>query len=287
MILLRILETCVPAVAFLLMLAVGLDVTRDNLRKVGNRWRFVVGATAAQAVAVPAAALLLVGAARPEPRIAEYLLLLAACPGGGMSNVYVYLARANTALSVVLTALSSLLAIATIPLITEGYALLLGHAPGFALPIPTLLVQLLVMAVIPVIVGAWIRDRRPEIERRHARTLRALSAAGVGVIVAIGLIQSAQSLNAGLVIGGLLAAPLVAVAMTLGWLFGVICRVPTADRFTLLVEFSVRSLAIAMVIEVTLLGHPDFVAFGAVALLAQASILMVAARWYLRSVVRA
>src|SRR5262245_56875566 len=165
MILLRILETCVPGVAFLLMLAVGLDVTRDNLRKVGERWRFVAGATVAQAVTLPAAALLLVAAARPEPRITEYLLLLAACPGGGMSNVYVYLARANTALSVALTACSSLLAIATIPLIIEGYGIVLSYAPGFALPVPTLLGQLLVMAVIPVILGAWIRDRWPEIER--------------------------------------------------------------------------------------------------------------------------
>jgi BASS family bile acid:Na+ symporter len=286
MILLRILETCVPAVAFLLMLAVGLDVTRENLRDVGGRWRFVSSAIAAQAVALPAAALLLIAVSAPEPRIAEYLLLLAACPGGGMSNVYVYLARANTALSVALTAFSSLLAIATIPVITGGYGVILGHAPGFALPIPTLLTQLLVMAVIPVILGAWVRDRWPETERRHGRTLRALSAAGVAAIVAIGLAQSAQSLDAGLVMGGLLSAPLVAAGMALGWLFGVICGVPAADRFTLLVEFGVRSLAIAMVIEVTLLHHPDFVAFGAVSLLAQASMLMLAVRCYLRSAVR-
>src|SRR6478672_12817961 len=100
MILLRILETFVPAVAFLLMLAVGLDVTRENLRNVSGRWRFLFAATAAQALMLPAAALMLVAATSPEARVAEYLLLVAACPGGGMSNVYVYLARANTALSV-------------------------------------------------------------------------------------------------------------------------------------------------------------------------------------------
>ena len=167
MILLRILETCVPAVAFLLMLAVGLDVTSENLRNVSGRWRFLFAATAAQALMLPAAALLLVAGASPEPRVAEYLLLVAACPGGGMSNVYVYLARANTALSVALTALSSLMAIVTIPLITAAYGRILGYAPGFTLPVPTLLVQLLVMAVIPVILGAWVRNRRPELEQRH------------------------------------------------------------------------------------------------------------------------
>src|SRR4029453_4376575 len=179
MILLRILETCVPAVAFLLMLAVGLDITRDGLRDVAGRWGFVMGPTVRQAPILPAAALMLLRIAGPEPRIAEYLLLVAACPGGGMSNVYVYLARANTALSVALTAFSSLLAIATIPLITEAYALILGRAPGFALPIPTLLVQLLVLAVTPAVIGAWVGARWPEAERRHRRQLRVLSAVGV------------------------------------------------------------------------------------------------------------
>jgi len=287
MILLRILETCVPAVAFLLMLAVGLDVTREGLRDVAGRWGFVIGATVAQALILPGVALFLVRIAAPEPRIAEYLLLVAACPSGGMSNVYVYLARANTALSVALTACSCLLAIATIPLITAVYGVILGRAPGFALPIPTLLVQLLVMAVIPVIVGASIRDRWPETERRHGRQLRALSAAGVVAIVAIGLVQSAGTLDAGLVIGGLLSIPFILSGMASGWIVGLACRVPVPDRFTLLVEFSVRSLAIAMVIEVTLLHRPDFVGFGSVALLAQASLLLMAVRWHLRSTVRA
>ena len=287
MILLRILETCVPAVAFLLMLAVGLDVTRNRLRDVAERWRFLLGVTLAQAIILPGAALLLVGVASPEPRVAEYLLLVAACPGGGMSNVYVYLARANTALSVALTALSCLLAVVTIPLITAGYAAILGQAPGFALPIPTLLVQLLVMAVIPVILGAWVRDRWPEVERRHGRLLRRLSAAGVLAVVAIALVQSGKTLDAGLVAGGLLSAPFVAAGMASGWLVGVACRAPLADRFTLLAEFGVRSLAIAMAIEVTLLHHPDFVAFGALSLFAQASLLMLAVRRYLQSAVHA
>jgi len=287
MILLRILETCVPAVAFLMMLAVGLDVTRENLRNVSGRWRFLFAATAAQAVMLPAAALLVVAAASPEPRVTEYLLLLAACPGGGMSNVYVYIARANTALSVVLTALTSLLAVVTMPLITAAYGGILGYTPAFSLPVPTLLGQLLVMAVIPVILGAWIRIRWPEVERRHGQRLRVLSAAGVLAIVVIGLVQSASALDLPLVTGGLLSAPLVAAGMAMGWICGAACGVDASDRFTLLVEFAVRSLAIAMVIEVTILHHPDFVGFGSVSLLAQAVLLMTGVRWYLRSAARA
>lgn len=276
--LLRILETGVPVVAFLLMVAVGLDVTRDDLRRIVRQPGLVVLATLAQAVVLPAAALV-IAATLPSETIAGYLLLVAAAPGGGMSNVYVYLARANTALSVTLTATSCVAALLTMPVLFAAYDLVIGRRSDFALPVPTLLVQLLVMAVIPVALGAWIRDRRPELERRYGRRLRAITAAGVVLIVAIGIVQSAGALRTDIFIGGGAATLLAFIGMAAGWMVGAALRLPSADRFTLLVEFAVRNLAIAMVIAVTFLHQADFIAFGALALLGQASLLGLAVRW--------
>jgi BASS family bile acid:Na+ symporter len=209
----------------------------------------------------------------PSDRLASYLLLVAACPGGGMSNVYVYLARANTALSVVLTAVSCLAALVTMPAIFAAYQLATGRPTDFALPLPALVAQLLIMTVIPVSAGAWIRDRHPQLERTHGRRFRVLSAAGVIAIVVIGILQGAASMTADLVVGAGAATALAAAGMAAGWLLGAVLHMPADDRFTLLVEFAVRNLAIAMVIEVSLLRHPDFVAFGALALLGQALLL--------------
>ena len=274
------LERGVPAVAFLLMVAVGLDVTRGDLRRVAQSGGLMATAIAAQALLLPAAALAIVQLFTRDARIADYLLLTAACPGGGMSNVYVYLARANTALSVTLTAASSLLAVLVMPGIIAGYEGVLGRSVGFALPVRTLLAQLLVMAVIPVLLGAFVRDRWPSVEHQYGGRLRALAAAGVVGIVGIGLAQSVGSLRQVLVAGGAAAGALVVAGMVLGWMTGTVFRSPGADRFTLLIEFGVRSLAIAMVIQVTLLHDPAFVPFGAVALFAQALLLMIAVRLY-------
>ena len=282
MTLLHVLERGVPAVAFLLMIAVGLDVTRADLRRVLRARIQVTAATLGQILLLPAAALLIASRFTGDLQIADYLLLTAACPGGGMSNVYVYLARANTALSVTLTALSSLLAVLSMPVMVVVYERALGRAVGFALPVQTLLAQLLVMAVIPVLIGAAVRDRWPILERRYGGRLRALSSAGVAGIVAIGIVQSAGSLERVLLAGGAAASALVIAGMILGWTIGMVLGSPAADRFTLLTEFGVRSLAIAMVIQVTLLHDPDFVPFGAVALLAQAAMLMVAVSVYRR-----
>jgi predicted Na+-dependent transporter len=94
------------------------------------------------------------------------------------------------------------------------------------------------------------------------------------------MVQSAGSLQEVLVTGAPAAAALVAAGMAAGWMMGAVFGSPHADRFTLLVEFGVRSLAIAMVIQVTLLHDPEFVPFGAVALFAQALLLMIAVRVY-------
>lgn len=275
--LLRILETGVPVVAFLLMVAVGLDVSRADLIRVASQLRLVAIATAAQAILLPAAALAM-APLLPSPTMAAYLLLVAACPGGGMSNVYVYLARANTALSVTLTATSCLAAVATMPAIFAAYELVLRRPFDFTLPLPTLLAQLLIMAVIPVALGAWIRNRRPDLEQRYGGRLRVLTAAGVVLIVGVGIAQSAGGLRGELLVGGVAATGLAAAGMLAGWLLGAWRQRPSDDRFALLVEFAVRNLAIAMVIAVSFLHQPDFVAFGALALLGQAAVLGIAVK---------
>ena len=276
-----VLEAAVPIVAFLLMVAVGLDVTRDELKRIVGRSSLMGFASLMQAITLPLVALWLIQWA-PSTRVAEYLLLLAACPGGGMSNVYVYLARANTALSVTLTATSCMLAVLTMPTVFAAYGYLFDQPLAFMLPLPTLAAQLFVMTVVPVVLGVWLRVRHPQFERRHGRTLRALSAAGVAAIVVMGLIQSAGMFNADIARGGVLATVLVIVSMAIGYVSGAALRTDGSDRFALLVEFAVRNLAIAMVVEVSLVGRPDFIAFGALALLAQALLLGAAVGWRLR-----
>jgi BASS family bile acid:Na+ symporter len=282
MTLLAVLEAGVPAVAFLLMIAVGLDVSREGLREIPRNAPLVAIATLAQAAWLPAAALLLLRLVPQDPAVAEYVLLVAACPGGGMSNVYVYLARANTALSVTLTAVSCLLAVVTLPAVMWAYGRVAAAGTAFDVPVPTLLAQLLAMAVIPVTLGVYVRHRWPALERRYGGRLRAASAAGVVLIVAIGIAQSASSITATIVAGAVPAAGLVLAGMAGGWILARARAAAPPDAFALVAEFAVRNLAIAMVIEVSLLHHPDFVAFGALALLAQASVLLAAAGIYRR-----
>ena len=109
-----------------------MDLTVAHFDRVRRRPVMLAAGLVAPVVILPALALLLDRlSAKPPAHVAAGLLLVAACPIGGISNTYSYLAQASTALSVALTTLSSALAALTIPAISRGFELALGSPMGF------------------------------------------------------------------------------------------------------------------------------------------------------------
>ena len=113
-------------------------------------------------VLLPAIALALVWWFAPDPFIAGGLLLVAACPIGGISNTYSYLARASTALSVTLTGLSSILAIGAIPVLSGAFERVLQEPLRVDAPVNILGLQLVLILALPIGLGMAIRRRWPD-----------------------------------------------------------------------------------------------------------------------------
>ena len=111
---------------------------------------------------LPALAVGLIAGFAPSAATATGLLLIAACPIGGISNFYSHLARASTALSVVLTGSSCLLATLTIPALSAIYKLALARPLGLDAPLPLFFVQISFMVLLPVAVGMWVKRRWPD-----------------------------------------------------------------------------------------------------------------------------
>ena len=110
-----LVDLAVPAITVLVMLAVGLDLAPTDFARVRRQPRVVAAGLVGPLLVLPPLALLLVVVFAPSSDLQAGLLLIAACPIGGISTTYSYLAGASTALSISLTAISSLLAVATIP----------------------------------------------------------------------------------------------------------------------------------------------------------------------------
>jgi len=268
----------VPAVLVLLMLVVGSELTVADFRRVADDPGTALWGTLAAVLLPPLAAAGLILAARPGPHVAAGLILLAACPSGALSNYYAYLARADLALSVTLTACSIVASLVTLPLVaTVSLSLLVGGRGSVEVPAGRLLGPMALFIVLPVAAGMAARARRPELVRRLAAPLRRVSLAAIlALIVAVAVEQGVSFHDASLQLAALVLA-LTLVSLALGLAVGRLVRAGAASRVTLAFELAARNVAIAVLLGVTAVGGPEFLVFGAVALLAQAPTLLVVA----------
>ena len=263
-------NVALPIVLWLLMFIVGMELTIADFRRVMVYPRAVTVATLGQLLLLPCVIGLLVWVLDPRPDIAAGMLLVAVCPSGSLSNVYTYLARANVALSVTLTAVSSLLALASMPLLTAaGFALFLDRHDALNVPLARMLLQLLLLLVLPVAVGMSLRHWRMVFVQRHGQALRRLSMGALTALVVSIIYNQRQLLGEDLseVASAALLFSLCAIA--LAWIIGALAGLKHEDCFTLMLEFTVRNLAITAAIGITVLGNVEFLLFAAIFLVVQ------------------
>ncbi|MCU0302970.1 MAG: bile acid:sodium symporter [Thermoanaerobaculales bacterium] len=271
-------DLAIPAVAFLMMVAVGHGLTPSELCRSATDLRAVVTATIGQLVLLPLIATVIALVLEPSPVAVAGLVLVASCPGGTVSNFYTCLARGNVALSITLTAVSCLVSFATIPaLVTAGFFFWLDDQPEIRIPGAVLAVQLLGLVVLPAIVGMTLRRWRPATLQSRDRALRRVSLVALVALVAYVVHGQKGAIVASIDELALTAFVFTALAMAAGAGLAWATGRPAADRVTYLVEFPCRNLALATVVAVSLLHRPDIVGFAVVLLLVQALIMLTAA----------
>ncbi|HSL19537.1 MAG TPA: bile acid:sodium symporter [Methylomirabilota bacterium] len=268
-------DAAVPVVIFLMMTAVGHGLTPSELRRSVVDLRAVASATIGQVVLLPLAATVVALLVEPPPSVTAGLVLVAACPGGTISNFYAHLARANTALSVTLTAASCLLAFVTIPaLVSGGFYFWLDDVPRIEVPPAALSLQLLVLGALPIILGMVLRAWRPAGVVVRDRLLRQCSLAGLVALVAYVVTVQWGALVADLPVLVAVAVLFTALAMAAGLGLAWVTGRPAADRLTYLIEFPCRNLSLAVAVALTVLHRSELLAFAVILLLVQALVML-------------
>jgi BASS family bile acid:Na+ symporter len=275
-------DILIPAITFLLLTAVGLDLTTADFARMRRNAITVGVGLLAPLVVLPLLALGLIAVFHPEPAIEAGLLLIAACPIGGISNTYSYLARASTALSVTLTGVSCLLAVVTIPLLTRVFELVIRRPLRFDAPARVLLLQLLFMLALPVWIGMGIRRRWPAVADARRGVLQRLAFAGLALLIVFVVWAEWERFAAGLWTAVSMSAVFVLVSFAIGWLTASVIRATPSDRFTLAAEFATRNVAVATAIAVTILGRVDFAVFATTYFLTELPLMLVLVAGYRR-----
>jgi BASS family bile acid:Na+ symporter len=171
----------------LIMFGVALDIRADDFRRVVRDPRGPLIGLGAQFLLLPAFTFLLTRIIDPAPSLALGMILVAACPGGNFSNFLAHHAKANAAMSVSMTAVSTALAIFMTPLnlafwgnLDEGTAAILTSVD--LNPID-LLVTILLILGIPLVAGMWVAARRPVLADRLRRPMKIFSLAAFGLFI--------------------------------------------------------------------------------------------------------
>ena len=271
------IQAAIPAVVVFTMAVVGLELTLADFRRVAQYPKTVLVGVAGQWILLPITAVQILILDLPD-RVSVGLLLLAACPAGGITNFFTYLARANTALSVTLTAVATVLAIFTMPaLLAAGFTLFPEAAGEIEIPVFRIIAQLFLLMLVPLGVGMALRFWREDFVRRVEPRLRVLSLAAIlGLLVWILIDQRerfADELGPVLQVCALFTLSAMLAGFAIGWLAGLEAR----DRLTLVSEFSSRNLGIAILIAVSVLGLVEFLFFASILFVASTVLMLLAA----------
>lgn len=238
-----------------MMFAVALSLRPEHFAFLKtDPWRYA-GGVAAQIVGLPALTLALVFLLKPVPSVALGMLVVAACPGGNVSNLLTHFARGNAAYSVSLTATSSILA----ALVTPTSILLWSslYPPTAALmhridldPI-AFLIQTGITLAVPLLAGMTLALRAPKIAARIQPFFAVLALAILIALVIAGVVQFRDLwLEFGLAL-----LPLVALHNAAAFGFGALAgRAMAADvpvRRALTFEVGIQNAGLGLLLLLT------------------------------------
>jgi len=236
----------------LVMFSVALGLRVDDFAFLRDKPLLFVGGVISQVVILPLATFLLILALRPAASIALGMIVVACCPGGAVSNLLTYLSRGNVAVSVALTATSSLLAAILTP--TSILFWSQAYEPTATL-LRTLDVNPLIfigqttlLLAVPLVLGMVLAARAPDVAARIKQRTTVL---GVSVLVGViiyGIVYFFPVLFPALPLLGGIVVLHNALAFVTGALAGRMLSRLSATRRALTFEIGIQNSGLALVI---------------------------------------
>ena len=232
----------------LLMFDLGLALRLEDFGKVFRRPGPIAVALVGQLVLLPLIALGLAYLFKLPPVFFIGLVLIACCPGGSSSNVFSKLAGGDVALSVTLTAVSSVVTLFTIPLIMSWATQLVGESVGISLPVGNLIKQNLVLMLLPVLLGIGLHYAWPKAAEKTDKVLTKLAFPLLLVLITVFYIQHHRTILENIGILGLCVTALILVAIGISSLLSRLVRNSPQQRRTVIIEVGMQNAAQAIAI---------------------------------------
>lgn len=234
----------------LTMFGIGAVLRVDDFREIAKKPIVVLVGSSAQFTIMPIGAFVVSKLLGLPPEIAVGLILTGSAPGAMASNVMSYVAKADTAYSVSLTTVSTLLC----PLLTPGLTFLLARSE-LDVPFWAMVVDVLYMIVLPLFAGFAVRHSLKKKIQKILPVFPAISATFIIFICSLVIALNAERL--GQITGVILAAALILniYGMSAGYGVGALFRMDTRRRRTLSIEIGMQNAGLGTVLALEHFGQ--------------------------------
>jgi BASS family bile acid:Na+ symporter len=250
-------DKLLPLALACIMFVLGLGLTVADFARVFRQPRAIAAGLLSQMVLLPLLGFVVALLFGLPSEMAVGLMLLAACPGGASAGLITKLAQGETALSISLTAITSVLAVVTVPLIVD-FALrhFTGVGVAVSLPILDVVRGVFLITTVPVALGMLLRHRRPAFTARIEPMAGRLATGLFVVIVVATFVSQRQSLIDHFASTGPAALALCILTMATGFGIGALARLDRRGRIAIAVESGLQNAALAIFIAVSVLKIP-------------------------------
>jgi len=247
----------VPVGLMLIMFSMGLTLAPRDFALVARNPRIAGAGFATHLLVLPLLGLGVGWLFRLPPELALGLFIVSICPAGTTSNALTFVGRGNVALAVVLTALTSLVTVFTIPLLLSWavpWFLAGGGREVPTLSVPGTILQLVRITLLPIAAGMIVRRFAPAAAARMARWLRPTAFVILVAVIAVSVIVSVEMVLESLVRATPAILTLNVAAMAFGLLLGRVLGASSRDSMTLAIETGVQNVTLAIFLTLTVLG---------------------------------
>lgn len=253
-----------PVALGIIMFGLGLTLTLGDFSRVTKHPKAVIIALVCQLILLPLICFGLVLAFQLPPLLAVGMMLLAASPGGTTANLYSHLFRGDVALNISLTAINSVLAVVTLPIIVNislAYFSPGGDQVGLQL---SKTLEVFAIVLLPVALGMLVRRWKPGFADAMDKPVRIASVIILVVVIAGAVVSNREILMENIGSLALITVLFCAISLSVGYFVPLLFKVGPAQSIASGFEIGIHNATLAIVIAQTVLGSVEMSLPGAV-----------------------
>ncbi|MDJ0635287.1 MAG: bile acid:sodium symporter family protein [Xenococcaceae cyanobacterium MO_188.B29] len=241
-----------PLALFIIMVSMGLGLTLNDFKRISSEPKSVIIGLIAQLVMLPLVGFVLARIFPLTPELAVGLILLATCPGGPTSNMITYLVRGNIALSITLTAISSLITVFTLPLVVNlGMHIFMGSATSLQLPFLKTVMRIAVITIFPVAIGMMLKYHTPQFAAKAEKWVKWVSLFFLALIIFGLLLRERANVLPHFLQVGWVTFTLNVLTMALGYGIATITKLDEGNVKAITVEVGIQNGSLAFTVAST------------------------------------